>query len=173
MRLNLIEKVEKWNWWMLKFRENKTRFWCYCKLNDLNFLSNMRFKLFIMKYDFRMWNSWCFRIEIRKDESEKVNEQLIDNFFIDFDVILCVVIVRCEFLNETNREDIFVENIWFRDVANKINKACETDEQVIANFFAIFYEDLSAKVRKSKLLINFQAWFWRRKSWNLLLKLNI
>ena len=123
--------------------------------------------------DFRMWNSWCFRIEVRKDESEEVSEQLIDSFFIDFDVILCVAIVRCESLDETDREDIFVENIWLRDVADEIDEACETDEQVIVDFSAILYVDLSARIRRSEFLIDFRAWFWRRCSWSLLLKLNI
>ena len=47
---------------------------------------------------------------------------MIDNFFIDFDVILCVANGKFESFNETDRETIFVENIWFRDVAKKINK---------------------------------------------------
>ena len=135
----------------------------------------MRFKSFIMRYDFCMWNSRYFRIEIRKNENEKINKQLIDNFFIDFDVISNVAIVKCESLNKTNREDIFAENIWFRDVAKKINETdceiSETNEQKIADFSMTLYVDSNAKTRKSKLLTDFRAWFWRRCSWNLLLKL--
>ena len=36
-------------------------------------------------------------------------------------MILYIAIEKFEF-NETNRETIFVENIWFRDVAKKINE---------------------------------------------------
>ena len=170
IRWNLTD----WNWRISKFREDKARFWCCCKSNDLNCSSNMRLKSFIVRYDFCMWNSWCFRIEVRKDESEKIIEQLTDNFFIDFDVILSVAIVKCKFLNETNRQDIFVENIWLRDVAKKIDETkCEINEEMIADFFAILYADLNAKTRKSKLLTDFRAWCWRICSWNLLLKLNI
>ena len=52
---------------------------------------------------------------------------MIDNFFIDFDVMLCVAIGKFE-LDETNREAIFVENIWSRDVAKKTNE--KTNEQL-------------------------------------------
>ena len=120
-----------------------------------------------------MWNSWCFRTEIREDESEKVNEQLIDSFFIDFDRILCVAIERFDLLDEIDRETIFVENIWLRDVAKNIDEACEADESIIVDFFAILYADSSAKTRRSELLTDFRAWFWRRCSWSLLLKLKI
>ena len=112
----------------------------------------------MIKCDFWIWNSWRFRTKIREDENETINEQLIDNFFIDFDAILCVTIVRYESSNETNREDIFVENIWLRDVAKEINEAnCEVNEQMIVNFSAILYANSSAKIRKSKLLTNFQV----------------
>ena len=134
----------------------------------------MRLKSFIMRYDFCMWNSWCFWIEVRKVESEKVSEQLIDNFFIDFDVILSVAIERCESLSETDREDIFAENIWLRDVAEEIDEADdEIDEQITVDFSKILYVNFDAKSRRSKLLIDFRAWCWRICSWNLLLKLNI
>ena len=59
----------------------------------------------------------------------------IDDFFIDFDVFSCVSIVKCKFSDEINRENIFAKNIWFRDVAKEINETCETNEQIIANFF--------------------------------------
>ena len=102
---------------------------------------------------------------------------MIDNFFIDFDVISNVAIVKYEFLNETNRENIFVENIWLRDVAKKINETdcevSEADEQKIVDFSMILYENSNAKTRKSKLLTDFRAWFWRKCSWNLLLKLKL
>ena len=135
----------------------------------------MRLKSFIMRYDFCMWNSWCFRIEVWEDESEEVSEQLIDSFFIDFDVISSVAIVRCESLDETNREDIFAENIWLRDVAEKVDEAncevSEANEQKTADFSMTLYVDSNATTRKSELLTDFRAWFWRKCSWNLLLKL--
>ena len=131
----------------------------------------MRHKSFIMKYDFCMWNSWCFRTKVRENKSEEVNEHLTDNFFIDFDKILCVAIERFELLVEIDRETIFAENIWLRDVAKNIDEACETNESITVDFFAILYANSSAEVRKSKLLIDFRAWCWRICSWNLLLKL--
>ena len=136
----------------------------------------MRLKSFITRYDFCMWNSWCFLTKIREDENEKISEQLTDNFFIDFDVILSFAIERCESLCETNREDIFVKNIWFNDVAKEIDEAnCEVSEQIIADFSAILYAYSSAKTRRSKFfdITDFRAWCWRICSWNLLLKLKI
>ena len=160
---------------MSRLCEKYERFWCDRKSNDLNFSINMRLKSFKMRYNFCIWHSWCFWTEIRKDENEKVSEQLTDNFFTNFDVILSFAIEKCELLNETNREDIFAENIWFRDVAKRLNKAnCEVneaDEQKTADFWITLYVDSSAKTRKSKLLTDFRAWCWRICSWNLLWKL--
>ena len=120
-----------------------------------------------------MWNSWCFRTKIEKDENEKVNEQLNDNFFIDCDVILNVAIVRFERFDEMIvSKNVSNSNIWFRDVAKKIDETnCEISEQVIVDFFAILYANSNAKIKKSKFLTNLRAWFWRKCSWSLLLKL--
>ena len=126
-----------------------------------------------------MWDSWCFRTKVRKDESEKVNEHLIDNFFIDFDRVLCVAIEKFELLDEIDREAIFAENIWFRNVAKRVDEAncevSETDKQETADFSMNLYVNSSAKTRRSELfeITNCRAWCWRICSWSLLLKLNI
>ena len=54
---------------------------------------------------------------LKKNEIENVNEQLIDNFFIDFDVILNVAIEKCEHFDDIDAK----QNIDF-DIAKKINE---------------------------------------------------
>ena len=90
-----------------------------------------------------MWNSWCFRTEVREDENQKINEQLNNNFFIDCDVILSVAIVKFQRFDEVIvLKNVLNSNIWFRDVAREINETnCEINEQIIADFFAILYAD--------------------------------
>ena len=70
----------------------------------------MRIKSSIIKLDFS-----CFDTDVRKDE--------IDNFFIDFDVILSVAIKKCEHFDDFDSNINAKQNIDF-DVAkrNKRNK---------------------------------------------------
>ena len=117
-----------------------------------------------------MWNFWCFRTNVEKI-NEKTNEQTTIAFFIDFDLILYIAIEKFEHFDDKNCETIFVENIWLRDVAKKINETNETKKHSIVDFFLILYVDFDVKTRKSKLLIDFRTWCWRICSWNLLLKL--
>ena len=120
-----------------------------------------------------MWNFWCFRTELNDEINEKMNEQTTIAFFIDFKTILYVAIEKFEHFDIKNCEIIFVEKIWFRDVAKKINETNETNKQMIVNFFENLYSNSNTKIRKSKLLTNFRTWCCRICSWNLLLKLNI
>ena len=133
----------------------------------------MRLKSFTIRCDFRMWNSWKFRTEIRKNESEEVSEQLTNSFFIDFDVFLFVASVKLERFDEMIvLKNVSDSNIWFRDVAKRIDEAnCEVSEQMIVDFFAILYADSNVETRKSEFLTDFRAWCWRICSWSLLLKL--
>ena len=108
-----------------------------------------------------------FECEIREDfeqkfekiENEKVNEQLIDNFFIDFDMFLFVANVKIERFDEMIvLKNISDSNVWFRDIAKEINETnCEINEQIIVDFFTNLYADSSAKTRKSELLTDFRA----------------
>ena len=102
-----------------------------------------------------------------------MNEQTTIAFFIDFELILYVAIEKFEHFDVKICEIIFVENIWFRDVAKKINETNKTNEQIIVDFFENLYSNSNAKIRKSKFLTNFRTWCCRIYSWNLLLKLNI
>ena len=148
----------RWNWQKSKLYEEKRRFSCRCKSNKLNFSTNLWLKLFMIKCDFWMWNSWKFRTEIWKNENEKINEQLIDNFFIEFDMFLFVANVKFERFNEMIVLKIISNsNIWFRDVAKK-NKRNELRNKWTNNFFTSLYANSSAETRKSKLLTNFRTW---------------
>ena len=144
---------------MSKLCEEYERSWCDRKSNDLDFSVNMRLRSFIVRYDFCMWDSWCFRTEVREDENEEVSEQLNDSFLIDCDVILSVAIVRFERFDEvTVLKNVSDSNIWFRDVAERIDWAnCEVSEQVTADFSAILYADSSVETRKSELLTDFRT----------------
>ena len=122
-----------------------------------------------------MWNSWCFRTDVRKNEIVNVNE-LTDNFFIDFDVILSVAIEKFEHFDDID-SDIDV------NVAEKIDETdetCETNEQMIVDFFLILYVNSDVKIQKFEFFdvineiddaIDFWIWCSRICSWNLFLKL--
>ena len=159
MRWDLIEEDEKWDWRISKLCEEERRLWCCRKSNDLDFSWNMRLKSFMIRCNFWMWDSWRFRTEVRKDESEEVSEQLNDSFLIDCDVILSVAIVRFERFDEmTVLKNVSDSNIWFRDVAKRINEAnCEINEQVTADFSTILYANSSVQTRKSEFLTCFRA----------------
>ena len=86
-----------------------------------------------------MWNFWCFRTESNDEINEKMNEQTTTAFFIDFELILYVAIGKFEHFDVKICETIFVENIWLRDVAKRINETNETNEQMIVDFFENLY----------------------------------
>ena len=105
-----------------------------------------------------MWNFKCFRTNVEKI-NEKMIEQMTIAFFIDFDLILYVTIEKFKHFDDKNCEIIFVENIWFRDVAKKINETnCEIDEQMFVDFSTTLYANSNVKIRKTKFLTNFRTW---------------
>ena len=102
-----------------------------------------------------------------------MSEQMTTALFIDFDLILYVAIERFEHFDDRNCETIFVEVVWFRDVAKRINETNETNEHLIDDFSLILHVNSDVENRKSKLFVDFRAWCWRICSWNLLLKLKL
>ena len=68
----------------------------------------------------------------------KINEQLIDNFFVDFDVILSVAIEKCEHFDDID------SNIDI-DVAEKFDETDETNE---IDFFMNLNVNFDVKNRK-------------------------
>ena len=173
MKWDFFEKIEhdRSNWRKSKFRKKNCRLWCCRKSNDLTFSRNMRNKSSIIK--------WNFEIDFRNIDENVANEikkSLIDAIFTNFDMILCVAIEKFESFDETKRETIFVENIWFRDVAKKIDDFCkinETNERMFADFSMILHVNFDVKTRKFKFLTDFRIWYSRICSWNLLLKSKI
>ena len=100
-----------------------------------------------------------------------MNEQTTIALFIDFELILYVAIEKFEHFDDRNYETIFVENIWFRDVAKKLDETNETNRFSVVDFFLILHVNSDVVIRKSEFLIDFRTWCWRMCSWNLLLKL--
>ena len=69
-------------------------------------------------------NFWCFDTNVRKNEIENVNEQSIDNFFIDFDMTLNVAIEKYEHFNNIDAN----QNIDFNVAKEKIKKTKQTNK---------------------------------------------
>ena len=99
-----------------------------------------------------MWNFWYFRTNVRENEISNVNKQLIDNFFIEFDLILNVVTEKCEYFIDTN------SNIDV-NIAKKID---ETNEMNEINFFLILYVNFDVKNRKFDLIYCSRMWLWNK-----------
>ena len=88
-----------------------------------------------------------------------------------FDVILSVVIEKCEFLNETICKNIFVFVIWLFDVAKEIDDFCDENEHAIVDFFSVLHTKLTALIEKWEFLTSFEISWLRICSYNSLLKL--
>lgn len=69
---------------------------------------------------------------------------MFNPFFFDLNTILYIEIEKFEHFDEKDCEIIFVENIWFFDVAKRIDETSETNEtneQIIADFSIILYNN--------------------------------
>ena len=76
-----------------------------------------------------------------------------DIIFVFFDVILNVVIEKCEFLNKTNCKNIFVFVTKFFEIAKNIDDFCDENEHTNANVFFDSFINLNVKLVKNTLMI--------------------
>ena len=75
--------------------------------------------------------------------------------FIDSELILYVVIERCELLSETNCKDIFVSVTKFLEIAKNVDNFCDENEHAIADIFIVSQVDLTVLIEKNELSIEY------------------
>ena len=86
-----------------------------------------------------------------------------DAIFVSFDVILNVVIERCELLNATSCKNIFVIVTKFLDVAEEVDDFCEKNEHVTINFSTNSH--IVSNVEFVKIELTTEC-FWTSIFWN-------
>ena len=106
----------------------------------------------------RMWAIWTRILAI--DFAFFADK--FDVVFVFFDVILNVVIERCELLNETNCKDIFVSVTRFLEVAKNVDDFCDENEHAIADIFTASHADLTVLIERDELSTEY---FWTSISW--------
>ena len=165
------------------FCEKDRQFWCCCKSNDLNFSTNMRWKSWIVK--------WNFEIDFRSfDESvaKEISEHVVDVVFTRFDFILNVNNVKrerfdemidiktienqnicfdvAEMTSEINEFLVYSENVSNLDIENFDEIVDEMIDEIVCEIVEILFFSL-LKFRFETFLSIFFVWCWRMCSWNL------
>ena len=128
----------------------------------VNFDTKIRKFKFLKK--FRTWNSriysWNLLLKL-KFCLQRLQIRRIDIFFVEFDIILNMIIEKFDFLNETNCENISIFVTKFLNVAKKIDNFYDKNEHVIVDLFAVSYVNLI-------LLMRFKiscSWIYSKKFW--------